>query len=91
MARTLYRKPKKKRMGAAERAIEARLAGKGYAAVMRAAEDLDIPTAKPKKRKRSEWLEYIKTKIREIRYGGKTYAGKKFPPSGRRLRRKRRI
>lgn len=78
-------------MGAAERAIKARLAGKGYAAIMRQAEGLDIPTAKPKKRSRSGWLDYIKTKIREVYYGEKAYAGKKFPPSGKRLRRKRRI
>lgn len=37
-------------MDAAERAIRARLGGKGYAAIMRAAEELDKPKKKKKKK-----------------------------------------
>ena len=67
-------------MGAAERAVKASLAGKSYAGVVKAAEKLDEP--KPK-RKREPWVEKLMTKIKEILYAEKTYAGKKFPPTGR--------
>lgn len=89
----LWRKGKKKK-GVAERAIRARLAGKGYAAVMREAEGLNISTAKPKKRKRSEWLGYIRTAIssdllkRMLRTEPAAWGIE--AARGRRLRRKRR-
>lgn len=69
-------------MGAAERAVKASLAGKGYAAVVRAAEGLDKSKKRPK-RKREPWVENLMTKIKEILYAEKTYADKKFPPTGR--------
>lgn len=71
-------------MGAAERAIEARLAGKGYAGIVKAAEQTRIEKPKKKRKRKPEaWVTNLMTKIKEVLYAEKTYAGKKFPPTGR--------
>lgn len=50
---------------AAERAIKARLAGKGYAAIVRAAEELDRKKPKKKKKKKKSKVKRL-SRLRRI-------------------------